>query len=235
MTWNCLVFSIFDFRFSIGESFHDGAKPERPRSYNRKSKMNLHSPHYWQQVYDTESRPGWDMDGPTPLLPELLDLADALGQSVGPRIAVPGCGFGHDAAELARWGFQVTGVDFAPAAIQGARARYGEAVKWVEDDWFTIQLPSFDAIFDHTCFVAMDPVRRPAYVQACADHLRAGGFWMAVLFHDVKGQPGPPHAIPIPEMRSLAEACFEVLHLGEAVNSHPRRAGREFLLVARKR
>ena len=80
-----------------------------------------------------------------------------------------------------------------------------------------------------------DPVRRLAYVQACADHLRAGGLWLAALFHDVKGQSGPPHAIPMPEMRSLAQACFEVLHLGEAVNSHPRRAGREFLLVARKR
>jgi hypothetical protein len=37
------------------------------------------------------------------------------------------------------------------------------------------------------------------------------------------------------ELRALAEACFEVLHLGAAADSHPRRAGREYLLVARKR
>jgi hypothetical protein len=37
------------------------------------------------------------------------------------------------------------------------------------------------------------------------------------------------------EMRNLAEVRFEVLHLAEAVESHPRRAGREYLLVARKR
>jgi len=192
-------------------------------------------PDYWNRLYEEEERPFWDMDGATPLVKELLDLARPLGLRPGCDFVVPGCGYGHDAAALEALGFAVTGLDFAPLAIQGAMHRYGDRVAWSQADWFTTKLGPWDTIFDHTCFVAMDPVRRPAYVQACADHLRAGGFWMAVLFHDVKGQPGPPHAIPIPEMRSLAEACFEVLHLGEAVNSHPRRAGREFLLVARKR
>ena len=197
--------------------------------------MEMHSPHYWQQVYDRESRPGWDMDGPTPLLPELLDLADALERSVGPRVAVPGCGFGHDAAELARWGFQVTGVDFAPSAIQGARARYGEAVEWLEDDWFTVQLPPFDAVFDHTCFVAMAPERRAAFVDACAERLRVGGLWLGAFFHRVNSPPGPPFAIEPTELRALAERRFEVLHLGDATRSHPRRAGREFLVVGVRR
>jgi hypothetical protein len=38
----------------------------------------------------------------------------------------------------------------------------------------------------------------------------------------------------MPEMRGLAETRFQVLHLAEATASHPRRAGREYLLVARK-
>jgi SAM-dependent methyltransferase len=192
-------------------------------------------PDYWNQIYQDEHRPGWDMDGATPLVKELLDLACPLGLRPGCDLVVPGCGYGHDAAALEALGFAVTGLDFAPLAIQGAMHRYGDRVAWSQADWFTTKLGPWNAIFDHTCFVAMDPVRRPAYVQACADHLRADGLWMAVLFHDVKGQPGPPHATPMSELRSLAEACFEALHLGEAVNSHPRRAGREYLLVARKR
>jgi len=72
-------------------------------------------------------------------------------------------------------------------------------------------------------------------VDACAEHLRPGGFWLAALFHNVNGRPGPPHALPMAEMRHLAEARFEVLHLAEAQQSHPRRAGREYLLVARRR
>ena len=192
-------------------------------------------PDYWNRLYQDEGRPGWDMDGATPLVRELLELARPLGLRTGCDLVVPGCGYGHDAAELETFGFAVTGLDFAPLAIQGAMHRYGDRVAWSQADWFTTCLGPWDAIFDHTCFVAMDPARRLDYVEASADHLRTGGLWMAVLFHDVNGRPGPPHALPMTEMRHLAEARFEVLHLAEAVESHPRRAGREYLMVARKR
>ena len=196
--------------------------------------MTTH-PDYWNQIYQDEGRPGWDMDGATPLVSELLALALPLGLRPGGELVVPGCGYGHDAAELESHGFTVTGLDFAPLAIQGARQRYGDRVAWSQGDWFATHLGPWDAIFDHTCFVAMDPPRRPAYVTACAGHLRSGGLWLVALFHEVKGPAGPPHAIAMAEMRSLAEDHFEVLHLTEAIESHPRRAGREFLLVARKR
>jgi len=220
-------------------------------------------PDYWNRIYEDQGRPGWDMDGATPLVGELLDLALPLGLRPGGDLVVPGCGYGHDAVELAARGFAVTGLDFAPLAIQGAMERYGDRVAWSQADWFSTQLGPWgpvpappcaattpagmlrkeggagtgpwDAIFDHTCFVAMDPARRPAYVDACAHHLRPGGLWLAVVFHDVNGRPGPPHAVPMADMRLLAESRFEVLHLADATFSHPRRAGREFLLVARRR
>lgn len=175
------------------------------------------------------------MDGPTPLLAELLDLAGSLGLEAGPRIAVPGCGFGHDAAELARWGFQVTGFDFAPAAIDGAKGRYGDRVEWRLEDWFLTPAGPFDTVFDHTCFVAMAPERRADFIRACAERLLPGGLWLGAFFHTVNDPAGPPFATTPEELRKLAAARFEVLHLGPAACSHPRRAGREFLLVARKR
>ncbi len=196
--------------------------------------MTTH-PDYWNRIYEDEGRPGWDMDGATPLVGELLELALPLGLKPGGDLVVPGCGYGHDAAELEARGFTVSGLDFAPLAIQGALHRYGNRVAWSQADWFTTKLGPWNALFDHTCFVAMDPLRRPAYVEACASHLRSGGLWMAALFHDVKGQSGPPHALAMLEMRQLAEARFEVLHLADATQSHPRRAGREFLMVAKKR
>lgn len=196
--------------------------------------MTTH-PDYWNQIYEAEGRPGWDMDGATPLVDELLGLALPLGLRPGADLVVPGCGYGHDAAELAARGYAVTGVDFAPLAIQGARERYGDRVAWSQADWFTTPLGPWDAIFDHTCFVAMDPDRRPTYLEACARHLRPGGLWLAACFHDVNGRPGPPHAIPMTQLRTLVEPRFEVLHLAPATASHPRRAGREFLVVARRR
>ena len=195
--------------------------------------MTTH-PDYWNQVYQEEGRPGWDMDGPTPLVEELLGLATPLGLKPGCELVVPGCGYGHDAAALEAKGFSVTGMDFAPLAIQGAMHRYGDRVAWSQADWFTTHLGPWDAIFDHTCFVAMDPPRREAYVAACAQHLRPGGLWLAAFFHEVTRLPGPPHAIDMEALRALAQVRFEVLHLDHARHSHPRRAGREFLLVARK-
>jgi len=196
--------------------------------------MTTH-PDYWNQLYRDEGRPGWDMDGATPLVRELLGLAQPLGLQAGCDLVVPGCGYGHDAAELDSVGFSVTGLDFAPLAIEGAQSRYGDRVAWSQADWFTTELGPWDAIFDHTCFVAMDPARRPAYVEACDRHLRPAGLWLAAFFHDVNGRPGPPHAIPMADLRELVGSHFEVLHLAAATTSHPRRAGREYLMVARKR
>jgi SAM-dependent methyltransferase len=150
-------------------------------------------------------------------------------------VAVPGCGYGHDAAELARLGFLVTGLDFAEVALRGARERYGALVDWRQEDWFAEGADGFDAIFDHTCFVAMDPPTRPKYVAACARRLRPGGLWLGVFFHTVTQPGGPPFAVAMDEVRSLAAAEFDILHLDHASRSHPRRAGREFLLVAQRR
>ena len=197
--------------------------------------MSPSTPEYWQKVYDEEPRPGWDMDGPSPVLAELLDAAASRNISLGGEIAVPGCGFGHDAAELVRRGFRVTAFDFVPTAIEGAKARYGDAVAWRLEDWFTTQEGPFDAIFDHTCFVAMDPARREDYLDNCSSRLKPLGLWLAVLFDDTNGRLGPPFQIAMDEARSLTEARFEILHLQRAARSHPRRAGREFLVIGRKK
>ena len=188
-------------------------------------------PDYWNQLYRDETRPGWDMDGATPLVKEMLDLARPLGLRPGCDLVVPGCGYGHDAAELEATGFAVTGLDFAPLAIQGAMHRYGDRVAWSQADWFTTKLGPWDAIFDHTCFVAMAPERRADYVAACARRLRPGGLWLGAFFHTVVN-PGPPFAIAMADLRALVEPRFEVLYLRAAAHSHPRRAGREYLLVA---
>ena len=195
--------------------------------------MDPQQPEYWNQVYIDEPRPGWDMDGPTPLIGELLELAPPL--PTGTAIAVPGCGFGHDAAELAHRGFRVTAFDFAPLALEGARSKYGDAVAWRQEDWFETPEGPFDAIFDHTCFVAMEPHRREAYLTRTAAQLLPGGLWLLAAFQATQGREGPPFAIEPEALRSLVEVPFEILHLAPATRSHPRRAGREFLLIGRRK
>ncbi len=186
----------------------------------------------WNRIYEAEARPGWDMDGATPLLAELLAEVDL---APGARLAVPGCGFGHDAADLARRGFRVEAFDIAPLAIEGARARYGEVVRWRLEDWFAAETEPFDAVFDHTCFVAMEPARREAYAAVARDRLAPGGIWMGAAFHDTGDRVGPPFAIARDAMEALIRgAGFDLRFFADATRSHPRRAGREFLWIATK-
>jgi thiopurine S-methyltransferase len=186
----------------------------------------------WNRIYAEEPKPGWDMDGPTPLLNELLGEASL---APGAAIAVPGCGFGHDAAELARLGFAVTAFDIAPLAIEGARARHGGTVAWRLEDWFACEAGPFEAVFDHTCFVAMEPARRGEYAAATRARLAARGLWLGAAFHDTGDRVGPPFAIAREAMGDLIRASgFELLMLRDARDSHARRAGREFLWIARR-
>lgn len=195
----------------------------------------MSTPFDWQQVYETEVVPGWDMGQPAPGLAEVLAAVREAGETLGPRVLVPACGWGHDAAAFAAMGHPVVGLDIAPAAVAGARERYGEACTWVLDDLFHTDLGAFDALFDHACFIAMPIARRGEYRDALARHLRPGGLWLGIFQHSVTYLEGPPFAVQMEELRTLAEPAFEVLALRPCETGHPRRLGREFLMVAKRR
>lgn len=73
---------------------------------------------YWQARYDQEQT-GWDRGNASPTLLRWL----AAGDLRPCRILVPGCGRGHEVVALAKAGFDVTGVDFVPAAVAAVQSR----------------------------------------------------------------------------------------------------------------
>ena len=44
----------------------------------------------------------------------------------GKRALIVGCGFGYDAEQFARWGFETTAFDVSPAAIRACQKRFPE-------------------------------------------------------------------------------------------------------------
>lgn len=64
------------------------------------------------------------------------------------RILEIGCGGGHAAAKLASYGYQVTAIDFSSVAVEHAKKRYGESVRFIEGDACKLNFStnSFDAV-----------------------------------------------------------------------------------------
>lgn len=169
---------------------------------------------FWQERFEAGQTP-WDRGA---VNPQLLEWISA-GTLAPCRIFVPGCGSGHEVAELARLGFEVTALDYAPAAVERTRARLsgmGEAGARVEvvcADALEWQPPtSFDAIYEQACLSALYPDHWGGYARQLHRWLRPGGRLFALFVQALRPGAsegfiqGPPYHGDIHAMRALLPA-----------------------------
>ncbi|MEO1002119.1 MAG: methyltransferase domain-containing protein [Cyanobacteria bacterium J06638_7] len=156
-------------------------------------------PGRWDQRY-REGGDGWELGQPAPPLAAFLRHDRRAPQPGGP-VLVPGCGRGHDAALLAELGFAVVGLDFSAEALAEARRLHGPdraGLRWLQADLFDpaalaaagLGPGSLGGVLEHTCFCAIDPAQRQAYIATVARLLQPGG-WLLGLFW-CHGRPGGP-------------------------------------------
>src|SRR5213079_1458089 len=188
------------------------------------------APEFWTDLY-TRGGDGWELGRPAPALVEFLE---ATHLPPG-RVAVPGCGRGHDVLHLSRRGYQAVGFDFAPAAIAAARARAKAerlAVEYEQRDIFTLDRDyanTFDGVWEYTCFCAIDPARRAEYVRTMAAILRPGGWLLACFFPMRRRAAGPPFPVSEREVRRLFAARFRVERAFQPRSVRPRQ-GQEWMV-----
>jgi SAM-dependent methyltransferase len=163
---------------------------------------------FWQQRFDTGEIP-WDRGEASPRL--LAWLAD---QTLRPgRIAVPGCGSGHEVAVLAQAGFDVTAIDYTPGAIAATQERLSKAgvnARLVQTDVLDWQPASpLDAIYEQTCLCALHPDQWVGYAAQLHRWLRPGG-QLALLAMQAPREgaregriEGPPYHVDIHALRAL--------------------------------
>jgi SAM-dependent methyltransferase len=155
------------------------------------------------------------------------------------RILVLGCGEGHDAALFAGEGHKVTAVDFSTEAIRRGQEKYGHLsnLTFLERDLFKLGSEfdqSFDVIFEHTCYCAIDPTRRNELVKVWNRCLAEKGFLMGIFFTMEKRQ-GPPYGASEWEIRERLKKYYQFLFWGRWRQSLPRRQGKELFVYAQKR
>ena len=185
---------------------------------------------FWEQHYQ-EGRTRWDLGQPAPPFVSWLKSANAPPPG---KAIVLGSGRGYEAMFFAEQGFEVTAVDFAPSAIADASQAASErnlSIQFLQRDIFDL-VPEFagqfDYVIEHTCFCAIDPALRPAYLDLVSTLLKPGGELLAIFF--THGRPGgPPFGSTPEQIRQLFEPRFTVMSLRPVTNSVDARKGEEHL------
>jgi SAM-dependent methyltransferase len=133
--------------------------------------------------------PPWDT-GISP--PELMEYIN----SHVPGSALDlGCGTGTNAITLAKYGWRVTGIDFAWRAIRVARQKAQKARVDIDlrvADVAQIKLPGeFDLILDIGCFHGLSYKGRRSYIQNLNRMLAVGGIYLMYGFYKKTDETGP--------------------------------------------
>lgn len=191
----------------------------------------------WEAAYLAGETP-WDKGAAAPELSRILERGLLRG-----RVLVPGCGLGHDARAIAAKAHgEVVGLDVAPTAVLRARSIAGFGnLAFEEGDLFALPEAwkgAFDAVWEHTCFCAIDPALRSNYVLALGSALRTGGELVGVFYlnpsMDGRGD-GPPFGVSLEELDELMGAYFELLEEWAPLNCFEGREGREWCRRYRRR
>jgi SAM-dependent methyltransferase len=136
-------------------------------------------------------RPPWDTGIPAPEVVRYI-----AGKTPGDAIDI-GCGTGTNLLYLAQQNWRVTGIDFAPLAIEKAKrklARYPKTLLvWDVTKLAILELPSpYDLGLDMGCFHSLSGTGRLAYVNGIKKWIKSNGMLMMYAFQpseyaDVRG------------------------------------------------
>jgi len=135
-------------------------------------------------LYRTGRTP-WDTNV-TP--PEVVDLIEGREALVVGRALDLGCGTGTNVRYLAEHGWDATGVDAEPLAVEraeekihdtaNARVLLGDVTRLS-----SLDVPGpFDLVLDIGCFHGIEPSRRDAYASGVADRTRPGAALFVFAF-----------------------------------------------------
>src|SRR5260370_28755977 len=154
----------------------------------------------WDELYQAKDTP-WEKGAPAPPLLEWL-------QKRGPlegEVLVPGCGYGHDVRAIAAASPEsaVVGIDIAATALQEALKYPGsgrEVFQFADIFVLAASLQNrFDWVFEHTCFCAIQPERRPDYVRMAGSAFKTNARFLAFFYFYPRGSDtempaggGPP-------------------------------------------
>jgi SAM-dependent methyltransferase len=177
--------------------------------------MAEHAEWEWNDRYRDGELP-WDTGRPSTELQKVITR-----HNLQPcRALEVGCGTGTNSVWLAQQGFEVTGFDLAPLAIQRAEERARDA--GISAKFLTasvLDLPDlggpFGFFFDRGCYHAVRRDGALEYAPAVARQLAPGAYGLVLCGNAREPhEPGPP-VVAEEDLRHELGVAFEIVELNE--------------------
>ena len=188
------------------------------------------SPGFWDERFAQQFTP-WDRGG----VPDAL--RDFAGRQDRPlRTLIPGCGSAYELAFLSDAGWDVTAIDFSPAAVATARSAVGQwGDRVVEADFFQWQSEApLDLIYERAFLCALPRSTWEHLARRWADLLAPGARLAGFFFFDDAAK-GPPFGIDAERLEALLAPHFVCIEDSPVADSIPVFEGKERWKVWQRR
>ena len=175
-------------------------------------------PDFWTVRYAAGRTP-WDFGGVPSALKSFLERSSTPGS-----VLIPGCGSGYEIRAFHAAGYDVSAIDFSPAAVDQAKRVLGVlAERVILGDFFTYDFGErrFELIYERTFLCSMSPSRWPEYVNRMARLLSPGGRLIGVFLYGQRPSSGPPFPLTEAEAEELFKKHFQLLRSEAMTDSLP--------------
>jgi SAM-dependent methyltransferase len=186
-------------------------------------------PGFWNERFDQHFTP-WDQGGVPQALRQFVQQAAAPLTTL-----IPGCGAAYEVAYLSEAGWDVTAIDFSPAAVAVARNALGVWAPRVRQADFFSFIPDqpLDLIYERAFLCALPREVWPRIVQRWAELLRPGCLLAGFFFFD-DAPKGPPFGADSDQLKRMLAPFFEQIEDASVPDSVAVFAGKERWQVWRR-
>lgn len=191
---------------------------------------------FWNDIYNNHNA-AWDLKSPTPVFQRIVKEKKIINTG---KILIMGSGYGYDAIEAAKNGFDVTAVDFSDSAVSFAHSlakKEGVTINFLVKNFFELAekyTARFDFVYDYVAYCAINPLKRGEYAKLISDLLKCGGAFIALWFPVEKRSGGPPFAIELKETENIFSKYLKLKSSSVEADTIKPRRGREILQIYRK-
>ena len=191
---------------------------------------------FWDSIYQNK-KAGWDLKSPTPVFQRIIKEKKIINSC---KLLILGSGYGYDAVEAAKAGFDVTAVDFSASAVSFAKRlakKENVNVDFIQNDFFKFTedySSGFDAVYDYVTYCAINPARREEYAKLIKSLLKCGGVFIALWFPVEEREGGPPFGINLEETESIFTKFLKLKSSTIEKDTIKPRKGREVLQIYEK-